>query len=90
MVRLLLDHCDMAKYVSSQQGIDRPRAFKYVMTAIDQMRSQRLESDKAYYQSALELQLAVRLPYGCSSIEFSTKVPYGCSSIEFSTKAHAS
>jgi hypothetical protein len=43
------------------------------MTIIDKMLSQRLESDKAYYQSALELQLAVRIPYGCSSVEFSTK-----------------
>ena len=32
-----------------------PRAFKYVITAIDKMLSQRLEFDKAYYQPALEL-----------------------------------
>ena len=73
LARWLFDHCDMTKYVPPQQGMDGPRAFKYVMTIIDKMLSQRLESDKAYYQSALELQLAVRLPYGCSSVEFSTK-----------------
>ena len=53
--------------------MDGPRALKYVLTANDKMLSQKLKSDKAYYQSALELQLAVRLPYRCSSIEFSTK-----------------
>ena len=53
--------------------MDGPRTFKYVMTIIDKMISQRLESDKAYYQFALEFQLEVRLPYGCSLVEFSTK-----------------
>ena len=48
MARWLLDHCDMTKYVSSQQGMDGPRVFKYVMTAIDKMLSQRLECNKAY------------------------------------------
>ena len=73
MAHGLLDHCNMSKYVLSQQGIDVPRAFTYVMTAIDKMLSQRVDSDKAYYQSGLELRLVVWLPYRCSSIEFSTK-----------------